>query len=83
MHLEITQQQARVKIKTRPVKPNHSVEMNRRNMELEVVKENAIRFNSEGHLRNKTGSFKDNLCKHTFSIVSTTYLSSVSSLKTI
>lgn len=39
MHFEMTQQQARVETKTWPVKPNHSVEMNRRNMELQVVKE--------------------------------------------
>lgn len=75
MHLEITQEQARVKTKTQPVKPNHSVEMNRRNTELGVVK--VIMFNSEVHLRNKTGSFKDSLCKHIFTIASTTCLSSV------
>lgn len=39
MHFELTQQQARVKTKTWPVKPNHSVETNRRNVELEMVKE--------------------------------------------
>lgn len=35
-------------------------------MELEVVK--IIKFNSKVHLRKKTGSFKDNLCKHVFNV---------------